>query len=111
MSHAIRFVIINVNELCMVYTIYLIYTIPVKSPVLKMEVAIVLIILKPASDEEVLRKLRKIEGVSEAHFLYGPYDAYAKIESHTQKGIHEIVFDKIRAIKDIRSTMTCLIAD
>ena len=82
-----------------------------KSPVIKMEVAIVLIILKPASDEEVLRKLRKIEGVTEAHFLYGPYDAYAKIESHTQKGIHEIVFDKIRAIKDIRSTMTCLIAD
>ena len=95
----------------MVCTIYLIYTISEIFLVLKIEIALVLIILNPASDDEVLRRLRKIEGVTEAHFLYGPYDAYAKIESHTQKGINEIVFDKIRTIKDIRSTMTCLIAD
>ena len=76
-----------------------------------MEVAIVLITLNPASDDEVLRSLRRIEGVVEAHFLYGPYDAYAKIEAYTQEGIHEIVFKKIRTYKDIRSTMTCFIAD
>ena len=76
-----------------------------------MEVAIILITLEPSSDNVVLQRLKQIEGVKEAHFVYGPYDAYAKIEASTHENIQTIVFDKIRMLKGIRSTMTCFIAD
>ena len=76
-----------------------------------MELAIILITLEPSSDNAVLQRLKKIDGVKEAHFVYGPYDAYAKIEATTHDQIQSIVFDKIRMLNGIRSTMTCFIAD
>ena len=71
----------------------------------------VLLTLEPDSGSEVLEEVKKINGVSEAHFLYGPYDAYAMIEAADSAKLQNIVIDTIRQIEGIRSTMTCFVAD
>jgi len=76
-----------------------------------MDKALVLLTLEPTSERKVLEKLRKLKGITEAHFLYGPYDAYVLIEGQTSSALQELVMEKIRRIEGISSTMTCFIAD
>jgi DNA-binding Lrp family transcriptional regulator len=76
-----------------------------------MDKALVLLTLEPDTGAEVLQKIKKIEGVLETQFLYGPYDAYAMIEAGNTGELQNIVIDTIRQIDGIRSTMTCFVAD
>ena len=76
-----------------------------------MDKALVLLTLEPTSERKVLDTLRTLKGVVEAHFLYGPYDAYVIIEAQTSSAIQELVIEKIRRIEGISSTMTCFVAD
>jgi DNA-binding Lrp family transcriptional regulator len=76
-----------------------------------LEKAIVLISLNASTEYEALSDLKKIKGVVEAHFVYGPYDAYAMIEAESSQQIQNIVIDNIRSVKGIKSTTTCFIAD
>ncbi|OGD44426.1 hypothetical protein A3K69_00755 [Candidatus Bathyarchaeota archaeon RBG_16_57_9] len=76
-----------------------------------MDKALVLLTLEPTSERKVMDKLLTLKGVVEAHFLYGPYDAYVMIEAQTSSAIQELVIEKIRRIEGIGSTMTCFIAD
>lgn len=71
----------------------------------------VLLTLEPTSERTVLDKLLKLKGVKEAHFLYGPYDAYVIIEGRDSSDLQALVIDRIRRIEGISSTMTCFIAD
>ena len=76
-----------------------------------MDKALVLLTLEPDTGTEILGEIEKIEGVLEAQFLYGPYDAYAMIEAPNSSELQTIVIDTIRQIDGIRSTMTCFVAD
>jgi DNA-binding Lrp family transcriptional regulator len=76
-----------------------------------MEQALVLITIAPTTERQILDALKELPGVVEAHFLYGPYDIYLKIEAKKSQELQELVLGKIRLIPGIRSTMTCFIAD
>jgi len=55
---------------------------------------------------DMLEKLRGIDGVSDAGFIYGPYDFYAIAETKTKEELWEVV-SKIRVTEGVNSTMTC----
>lgn len=76
-----------------------------------MDKALVLLSLESSAEAFVLDELRKLDGVVEAHFLYGPYDAYVMIVAKDSGALHEVVINSIRGIEGISSTMTCFIAD
>jgi len=57
--------------------------------------------------EEIL----SIEGVEEAHYIYGPYDMYVKIEFDNIELLQDIVLDRIRNLYGVVSTMTCYVAE
>lgn len=78
---------------------------------MSMEEALVLITVEPASEQQVLKALKEIKGIVEAHFLYGPYDIYIKIEAADSQQLNHLVIERIRNIPGIKSTMTCFIAD
>ena len=75
------------------------------------EIVLVLMTLEPDTERDVLKQLRILPNVTEAHFLYGPYDAYVKAEAKTTGELQGLVLDNIRSIKGVRSTTTCFIAD
>lgn len=75
-----------------------------------MSIAFVLLNVDLGKDEEVLAKLRKMEGVKEAYQVYGVYDIITKIESENAKGLRSILQERMRKLDNVRSTLTLMAA-
>jgi len=73
--------------------------------------ALVLMNVESGSEDDVLKELKKLEGVEEAYFSYGVYDLIAKIKADTMDQLKETVTRKIRALNKVRSTLTLIIID
>jgi DNA-binding Lrp family transcriptional regulator len=78
---------------------------------LEMPRAFVLINVESGSEDEVLKELKRIEGVEEAYFSYGVYDLITKIKADTMEQLKEMVTRKIRALSQVRSTLTLIMME
>ena len=76
-----------------------------------MPIAFVLINAEIGSEEEVLRDLRKIEGVEEAYSVYGVYDVIAKIKADSMDKLKDVVTWRIRRLEKVRSTLTMIVIE
>ena len=76
-----------------------------------MPTAFVLINAELGKEEGILKELRSIGSVKEAHFVYGVYDIIAKVEADSMEKLKEIVTFKIRRLGDVRSTLTMTVAE
>ncbi len=70
--------------------------------------AYILIHIRTGEIREVVRQLRRAQGVSEAHMTFGPYDAVAVVEAEDVKAIGSIMADSIQPIPGVEETLTCL---
>jgi DNA-binding Lrp family transcriptional regulator len=61
------------------------------------------------SEEEVLDELKKLEGVKEAHCVYGAYDIIARVEADSMDKLKDTVTWKVRKINNVRNTLTMLV--
>lgn len=73
--------------------------------------AFVLINTEIGAESEVLKQLRGIEGVEEAHAVYGVYDIVAKVKAETMDKLKEIVTWNIRRLDKVRSTLTMVVIE
>jgi DNA-binding Lrp family transcriptional regulator len=73
--------------------------------------AFVLINVESGSEDEVLREMKKIEGVEEVYFSYGVYDLLTKIKADTMENLKDMVTRKIRALNKVRSTLTLIMME
>ncbi|MCL4531471.1 MAG: Lrp/AsnC ligand binding domain-containing protein [Chloroflexi bacterium] len=73
--------------------------------------AYVLIKIRAGDVKEVVRSLRKVEGVSEAHMTFGPYDAVAEVVTTDVARLGAITASKIQPIPGVEQTLTCLAVD
>jgi DNA-binding Lrp family transcriptional regulator len=73
--------------------------------------AFVLMNVESGSEDEVLKELKKIEGVEEAYFSYGVYDLITKIKADSMELLKDMVTRKIRALNKVRSTLTLIMME
>jgi DNA-binding Lrp family transcriptional regulator len=73
--------------------------------------AFVLINVESGSEDEVLRELKKIEGVEEAYFSYGVYDLITKIKADSMENLKDMVTRRVRALSKVRSTLTLIMME
>ncbi len=73
-----------------------------------MAVAFVLVNAELGTEEDVIREIRKLSDVKEAHLVYGMYDIMVKIEGPSVEEVKETVNTKIRKMDKIRSTLTMI---
>ena len=73
--------------------------------------AYVLINIRNGQGLAVVRQLRRIEGVREANFTFGPYDAVAVVNAENIQKLGSIVHDDIQPIPGVLETLTCLAVD
>jgi DNA-binding Lrp family transcriptional regulator len=71
--------------------------------------AFVLISTEMGSETGVMKGLKMIDEVKEAHLVYGVYDIIARIEADTMANLKDIISRKIRRINGIRSTLTMIV--
>jgi DNA-binding Lrp family transcriptional regulator len=76
-----------------------------------MAVAYVLINTETGSEADVLKFLKKLEGVDEVFAVYGVYDVIAKVRATSMDKLKEIVTSRIRRIDKVRSTLTMPVID
>jgi len=73
--------------------------------------AFVLINVESGSEDEVLKILKKMEGVEEAYFSYGVYDLITRIKADTMESLKDMVSRKIRTLSKVRSTLTLIMME
>jgi Lrp/AsnC family transcriptional regulator for asnA, asnC and gidA len=73
--------------------------------------AYVLIKVRAGEVREVVKVLRAVEGVKEAHMTLGPYDAVAVVETHDIADLGTITAAKIQPIPGVERSLTCLAVD
>jgi len=64
-----------------------------------MATAYVLINCELGSEEEIIKQLKELEGVTEVHGTFGAYDILSKIESSSVESLRETITWKIRKIE------------
>lgn len=73
--------------------------------------ALVLITVDSGTDPEVVKVLEKVPNVKEIYEVYGAYDIIVMVESDSHSKIKETVFNKIRQIEHVKSTLTMMIVE
>lgn len=73
--------------------------------------AYVLVNIRNGEGLAVVRQLRRIDGVQEANFTFGPYDAVAVVNAENIQKLGSIVHDEIQPIPGVLETLTCLAVD
>jgi len=76
-----------------------------------MPMAFVLINAEIGSEEEVLKELKKVEGVVEANVVYGVYDVVAKIKADSMDKLKDVVTWHVRRLNKVRSTLTMIVVE
>ena len=76
-----------------------------------MPVAFVLINSELGKEEELLKELRGIENVKEAHFVYGVYDVIVKVEAESLEKLKDLATFKSRRLSNVRSTLTMTVTE
>ncbi len=72
---------------------------------IELEKALILITLKMKYSSNLVSQLINVEGVSEAALIYGPYDAYAIVETDTKENLRNAVV-QIRQLLGVHNTLT-----
>jgi DNA-binding Lrp family transcriptional regulator len=73
--------------------------------------AFVLINVESGSEDEVLKELKKMEGVEEAFFSYGVYDIITRIRADSMENLKDMVTRRIRGLSKVRSTLTLIMME
>jgi len=73
--------------------------------------AYVLIKIRAGEVKDVVRQLRKLDGIIEAHMTFGPYDAVAVITAQDIGGLGTLIATTIQPIPGVEQTLTCIAVD
>jgi DNA-binding Lrp family transcriptional regulator len=76
-----------------------------------MPTAFVLINTEIGSKADVLKDLKKVEGVDEAFAVYGVYDIVVRVKADTADQLKEIIRMRIRKLYNVRSTLTLFVVE
>jgi DNA-binding Lrp family transcriptional regulator len=75
---------------------------------MKMPTAYVLLNTEIGAEAQVLKALKKIEGVKDAHNLWGVYDIIAHIEANSVDKLKFIINNRIEKIGKINAKLTMI---
>ncbi len=76
----------------------------------KMATAYVLLNTELGAETELMKDMKMIVEIKEAHMVYGVQDIIARIEADTMEDLKNIISWKVRRINRVRSTLTMITA-
>jgi DNA-binding Lrp family transcriptional regulator len=71
--------------------------------------AVVLLNTDSGTQDKILESLKLVDGVEEAHALYGVYDSLVKINGNSIEKLKEITKLRIKPIAGVNSSLTLMI--
>lgn len=76
-----------------------------------MTTAYILLNTEIGAENQVLEELRKIEGIDEAHNLWGVYDIIANVRADNMDKLKNIITKRIEKIGRINSKLTMIVSE
>jgi len=76
-----------------------------------MPTAYILVNTEIGAEKQVLEALKKIQGVEEAHSLWGVYDIIANVSADSAEELKNILTSQIEKINKINSKLTMIIGE
>lgn len=76
-----------------------------------MTTAFVLLNAELGSITDVLKNLKKVEGVDEVYSVYGVHDIIVRVRAKSVDELEEIITDRIRRSDEVRTTLTMLVSE
>jgi nitrate reductase NapAB chaperone NapD len=73
--------------------------------------AYILIDIRTGDVSEVVKNLRRVEGVLEANMTFGAYDAVAVMEAPDVETLGDKLVTEVQPIPGVLETITCLAVD
>jgi DNA-binding Lrp family transcriptional regulator len=73
--------------------------------------AYVLLNTEIGAEKQVLKSLKRIEGVEEAHSLWGVYDIIANIKADSMEKLTYIITKRIEKIGKVNTKLTMIISE
>jgi DNA-binding Lrp family transcriptional regulator len=73
--------------------------------------AVVLVNTKVGEENKVLESIKNVDGVEEAHVLWGVYDLMVKIKANSIEGLKEIIKLGLRQLAGVSNVLTLMIVD
>lgn len=73
--------------------------------------AYILIRVRMGAVNEVLKNLRRLEGVIEANMTFGPYDVIAQAQTRDVNQLGRLIASEIQPIPGVLETLTCLVVE
>lgn len=73
--------------------------------------AYVLINTDMGKEEDVLKALKQLPYVTEAHMVYGVYDIIAKVEADSLERVKETISSRVRRLEHVRSTLSIIVIE
>ena len=70
--------------------------------------AYVLINTELGQEQAVVEVLRQVPEITGVHSLYGIYDVIAQVEAETMDKVKEVVFNKVRRLQTVKTTITLI---
>jgi DNA-binding Lrp family transcriptional regulator len=70
--------------------------------------AFVLINTELGQEATVVEALGHVHGINEVQALYGIYDVIAEVEADSMDKVKEIVFNNIRRLESVKTTITLI---
>ena len=76
-----------------------------------MPTAYILVNTEIGAEKQVLKALKKVEGVEEAHKLWGVYDIIVNVKAESMEDLKRVITHQIEKIGKINSKLTMIITD
>jgi DNA-binding Lrp family transcriptional regulator len=73
--------------------------------------AYVMIHVRPGSVPEVVRNLKRLNGVVDAHMTFGPYDVVAIVQASDINTLGPLIATEVQPIPGVLDTLTCLVVE
>jgi DNA-binding Lrp family transcriptional regulator len=64
---------------------------------------------QPVSQRRVAEEIAKLPEVQEVHIITGDWDLLIKLRAESVEAVGKIVIDKLRLVKGIEKTLTCMV--
>ena len=61
--------------------------------------------------DDVIKELDKVPEIVDVYRLHGMYDIIARVKSHSEEDLNEVVKSRIRKIDKVKSTLTMVIVE
>ena len=76
-----------------------------------MQRALVLFNVVSGSENQVLKDVKKVEGVEEAYISYGVYDVVVKLRADSMDALKELLSFRLRKINKVKSTLSLILIE